>query len=163
MDNSNLAIIQRLLELGKNQLGYNEKRPSFPRPYKEEQIWLSNILTDSLRNEEREFNEEFQKIVARYKMTFALKKGYGWFQNAEKLEWLNTKINQLKYIIYGDVFERPIEFNPSLGNKAYKDFIEQIDRTVLMTPAQLKKHNQQINKISKDILKEILEEKKTKK
>lgn len=163
MDNSNLAIVKRLLELGKNQPGYNEKRPSFPRPYKEEQIWLSNILTDSLQNEEREFKEKFANIVNEYKRTLREKKTYGWFHGADSLEWSMVHINQLKYAIYGDVFERPLEFKQSLGNEAYKDFIEQIDRTVLMTPAQLKKHNQEINRISNDILKEILEEKKTKK
>jgi len=157
-ENSNLKIVQRLLELSRNEPGYNEERPMFPREYKQEQIWLANILSDSLHKEERNFKAIFTMAVAEYKMNLKKGKGYGWFNSgtAEKLEWSNTHINQMTYAIYGERFERPLRFKSSLKNKAYKDFINQIDRTVLMTPRQLKKHNSDINRISKELVKEIL-------
>ncbi len=158
MADSNLKIVQRLLELAKNQPGYNEERPLFPKSYDTEQIWLANVLNDSRNIMEREFKEEFQRVVAQYKMTLKEGKGYGWFHSPEKLEWIKMQINQLKYVVYGEEYIREIKFNDSLKNKAYKDFIEQIDRTVLMTPAQLKKHDAEINRISKEVMAEILKE-----
>ena len=158
-ENSNIQIVQRLLELAKNPLDYSAS----PKNFKQEHIFLSNVLNDSKARMEREFNEAFKEIVGQYKRTLKEGKGYGWFHDPEKLEWKQNYINQVDYAIYGDKFTRKqLKFNEKLKNKAYKDFIEQIDRTALMTPIQLKKHNEQCNKIAKEIMAEILAEEKTK-
>lgn len=161
MENSNLQIVQRLLELSKNRMeGYT----LFPRPFKKEQIWLSNVLNDSLNLMEAEFNRKFQEIVGHYKSSLKEGKGYGWFHSPEKLAWGRMQINQLSYAIYGDKFtHKELEFKEELGNDAYREFICQIDRTVLMTPKELKEHNEQINRMAKEILDEILAEEKEKK
>ena len=155
----NLQIIQRLLEIGKNPLVIS----LVPKDFKEEHIFLANILNYALTNMEREFNENFKKAVAQYKGSLKEEKGYGWFHNPENLVYENMYINQLKYIIYGERFVSTIKFKEELGKKAYLDLINQIDRTALMTPAQLKKHNAACNRIANDILKEILAEEKKKK
>lgn len=157
-ENSNLKIVQRLLELAKNQIGeYN----LFPRPFKEEQIWLANILHDSLHKHEAEFKAKFQEIVGHYKASLKDKLGYGWFHSAEKLVWKQMQINQLMYAIYGDKFQnKDLVFNKKLGNDAYRDFICQIDRTALMTPKELEIHHKECNKIGKEIVAEILKKEK---
>ncbi len=157
--NTNIQIVQRLLELSKNEIGGYS---IFPRNFKEERIWLANILSDSMRQHEAEFAQEFREIVGHYKSSLKEGKGYGWFHSPEKLAWKKMQINQLIYAIYGDKYtnaEKELKFNKKLGNDAYRDFICQIDPTVLMTPAQLKKHNSQCNKIASEILSEILKEK----
>ncbi len=152
---SNLHIVQRLLELAKNQIEYNV----YPKHYKEEHIFLSNMLSDSLRKHEDEFARKFQEAVGQYKGSLR-DKTYGWFHSPEKLVWLNMEINQLKYAIYGERFVHELNFNEDLGNDAYRDFICQINRTVLMTPEELKIHNDEVNKLSMEILQEILAEEK---
>jgi hypothetical protein len=155
---SNVHIVQRLLELAKNPLEYSTS----PKHFKKEHMFLSNVLSDSLRKHEDEFAKAFKYAVGTYKSNLAENKEYGWFNDPSQLEFINTYINQLKYAIYGDQFERKLKFNNKLGKEAYKDFICQIDRTVLMTPKELEKHNKQVNKIAGDILAEILKESKAK-
>ncbi len=156
-DNSNLQIVKRLLELSKNQLDYS----TFPKPFKEEYIWLSNLLNDALSVARKEFSEAFQKAVGDYKGSLAEGKGYGWFHNSENLVWKQTKVKQIQYAIYGDEIGE-IKFNEELGNAAYKDLIMQIDRTVLMTEKELKLHNKEMSVVMKKIIDEILKEEKNK-
>ena len=158
-ENSNLKIVQRLLELSKNTLDYSVH----PQEFKKEYIFLANVLNDSLDRLRHEFADAFKQIVGQYKNSLKEGKGYGWFHSPEKLEWIQTYINQLDYAVYGEKFTRQLKFKSELKNKAYKNFIEQIDRTVLMTPTQLKKHNAQCNKIAKEIMDEILAEEKKQK
>jgi len=156
MDNSNLQIIQRLLELGKNPYGTYEL---FPQGFKTEYMFLSNVLSDGLARMEWEFTEKFKTAVNSYKQSKkASGKKYGWFHSPENLVWCNTYINQIKYAIYGDSFIHEIKFNPELKEKAYLDLINQIDRTALMTPYQLKKHNAECNRMSLEILEELTAE-----
>lgn len=163
-EDSNLNIIKRLLELGRNQMdGYT----LFPRPYKEEQIWLANILSDSLRRKEADFAEVFRTAVGHYKSSLKEGKGYGWFHGAEKLVWAKMQINQLMYAIYGDerftATMQDLRFNEELGKDAYRDLICQIDRTVLMTPEELERHNEECNRMAMEILDEIKKEEEEKK
>ncbi len=153
--NDNIEIVQRMLEIGKNDLDYSV----FPKPFKEEHIFLSNVLSDALRKEETDFNEDFKKAVGEYKRNLK-EKGWGWFYAPEKLIWSNTIINQLKYVIYGDRFIREYKFNETLGKGAYKDLINQIDRTALMSERQKKALNKRTSKLAMDILNELLEEEK---
>ena len=160
-NNSNINIVSRLLELSKNKLDYSV----LPKPYKEEHIFLANILNHALVNLEREFNDKFKIAVMSYKETLSgkgrfKKSKHGYFYNHENLLYINMQINQLKYAIYGDRFVHELKWNEHLGQKAYKDLIEQIDRTVLMEPDELRKHNKNVNKIANEILQEILNEKK---
>lgn len=57
MPDSNVKIIERLLELAKNPLVYDVH----PKSYKEEYIFLSNVINDSCNIMEREFNDESRK------------------------------------------------------------------------------------------------------
>lgn len=153
-NNSNPQIVVRLFELSKNKLAYNY----YPKPFKKEYIWLSNILNDGLRQVEREFSDAFRKAIGEYKQTLEKEgKGFGWFHNAENLIWIRTQYNQLKYAIYGDVWE-DLVFRAELGNEAYKDLIMQIDRTVLMSPEELKHHEEEWASVPREILDELLKE-----
>jgi len=149
--NDNLEIVARLLEMAKNPLSYSE----FPSDYKEEHIFLANVLTDALQHVEHEFDKSFQYAVGNYKANLRDDKNYGWFSNPEELEWLNMRKNQLLYAVYGERFIRTIKFNEKLGHDAYKDFICQIDATAIMTDEELKEHYKRVNEISKEILKKI--------
>ncbi len=156
----NLKIVERLLEIVKNELDYSH----FPKPFKQEYMFLSNVLSDAKRKRENEFNEAFKEIVGQYKQTLA-KEGYGWFRAPEKLCWLRVYINQLDYAIYGgkDHYDqKELFFNEKLKEGAYLDFINQIDRTALMTSEELKIHNEECNRIGLEILNEILAEEKKK-
>lgn len=156
-EDSNLHIVKRLAELAKNPLDYSV----YPKPFRQEHIFLANWLNDALRQEEREFAEKFQRAVGKYKSTLSEGKGYGWFHNDENLCWSFMTIQQLKYVIYGEKFTlRQIKFNKALGNLAYKDLIEQIDRTALMTDEELKAHNEECNRIAEEVMMEILAEEK---
>jgi hypothetical protein len=156
--NQNLHIVERMLEIAKNTMEFS----IYPKTFKEEHIFLSNILNDSKQKIQVEFDAEFKKAVGQYKLTLKEKKGYGWFHSPERIVWLKTRLNQLTYIIYGENYIKEIIFNDKLGDKAYKDLINQIDSTALMNTAQLKKHNADIARISKDIMKEILADEKNK-
>lgn len=129
-----------------------------PKSFKEEYIFLANVLNEALRRYEVDFSETFQKAVGNYKSTLAQGKGYGWFHAPENLVWKNTRINQLKYAIYGDTFVHIITFNKQLGKEAYKDLIEQIDRTVLMTPEELEVYRKECNDLAAEILEELKNE-----
>jgi len=154
MDNSNLKIVSRLLELAKNPIDYSV----FPKEYKEENIFLANVLNDSVKKLEWEFAECFKRIVGNYKESLSLNKGFGWFHRPEEIVWIRMQINQLLYAIYGERFVHEIKFNKELGDEAYLDLINQIDRTVLMTPEEVEKLNEEIGRLSKEILDEILQE-----
>lgn len=154
MKNSNLEIVSRLLELSKNQIEFNV----FPKECREEYIFLSNVLNDSVKKLEWEFAECFKRAVGNYKQSLLMGNGFGWFHNPEELVWIKMQINQLLYTIYGERFIHEIKFKSELGNEAYLDLINQIDRTVLMTSEELQKHNEEIDKMSKEILDEILRE-----
>lgn len=154
---SNLEIVARLIEIAKNQLEYS----TFPKQFKDEYIFIADVFTDSIKEHEREFDTAFQKAVGNYKSTLAQDgKGFGWFHSPEKLEWINMRINQMKYIVYGDRFTREIKFNKALGKDAYKDMIEQIDRTVLMSEEEKKAHYEHYCMLSKEIKAKILKEEK---
>ncbi len=156
---SNMQIMKRLLEIAKNPKG----SIGDVLPFKEQYIFLSNILNVALNDYEKEFDEMFNTAVNQYKNTLANEgKGYGWFHSVDNLLYVSMQISQLKYIIYGEESAslRDYTFNEELKEGAYKDFIEQVDRTVLMTPEELKKHNEKINRLSLDILEEILKEEK---
>jgi len=153
----NLKIVQRLLELAKNELEYS----TYPKPFKEEHIFLPNVLNSALKDLENEFSEKFKRCVGAYKSTLKeQKKGYGWFHSPENLIYINMKINQLKWVVYGDRFVREIRFNEELGNKAYKDLIDQIDCTVLMSETKRKAHAKKCNEMAIRIVNEILEKEK---
>jgi len=156
MENSNLKIVSRLLELSKNQIDYSE----FPKECRKEHIYLANVLNDSVKKLEWEFAECFKRAVGNYKQTLAKGKKFGWFHKPEELVYIKMQINQLLYAIYGERFIHEIKFKPELKNEAYLDLINQIDRTVLMTSKELKKHNEEINKMAKEIMDEILREEK---
>ena len=160
-DTHNLQIVQRLVELATNTLDYS----LFPKPYKEQYIFLANVINDSLSKIESEFNKEFERIVSCYKETLSgkgrfPKTKFGWFHNPEKIVYINTQMNQLRYAIYGERHVREIKFNEKLKNRAYKDLIQQIDCTVLMTPTQLKTHQSKCSAIAKRVMSEILKEEK---
>lgn len=156
-ENSNLNIVKRLALLSQNQVEYNE----FPRAYNEEYIFLANWLNSAARDAENDFNKTFQYAVGNYKSTLKESgKGYGWFHNAGNLVHQANTLDQIHYAIYGERHIRGIRWNAQLKNMAYKDLIEQIDRTVLMTEAQLKKHRATCNKLAKKIMDEILAEEK---
>ena len=156
MDNKNLSIVGRLLELAKNPLEYTV----YPKECRQEYIFLSNTLQYAKVNIEREFNEAFKMSVGRYKQSLEKDKGYGWFHAPEKLVWLQMQINQLDYAIYGERFIREIRFNESLGKDAYRDLICQIDRTALMNEQELKEHQKQIEKITTDLAARIVAQNK---
>ena len=157
----NLKIVQRVLELAGNRLEYTVH----PKTFKEEHIFLANVLNTSLSKLQDEFDKEFKKIVLTYKETLSGKGRFpksrlGWFHDPEKIIWINMQMNQLRYAIYGEEYTREIVYKPQLKARAYKDLIQQIDCTVLMTPAELKKHMAQCNKIAKDVVNKILKEEK---
>jgi hypothetical protein len=152
----NLKILSRLLEIAKNPLEYS----LYPKPFKEEHIFLANHLNEARQRLEVEFNNAFKKAVGAYKSTLK-EHGFGYFHSPETLVYIRMQINQISYVVYGD-YVHEIKFNEDLGKAAYKDLIEQIDRTVLMTPAQLKKHTAECNRISKEIIDEILKEEREK-
>lgn len=83
---------------------------------------------------------------------------YGWFHSPEKLEWIGMQINQLKYVVYGEEFTRTLKFNKELGKDAYRDFICQVDRTVLMSDDELRAHNLELERISFEVANEILKQ-----
>ncbi len=154
---SNIKIVERLLELVKNGLEYSLR----PKGYMTEHMFLANVLNDSLHRMELEFKDKFRNVVAEYKRN--LSKGeYGWFHKYDDLEWLNTYMNQVKYAVYGKDYIREIKFDDSLGKDAYRDFICQIDRTALMSPEELKAHNEELERISAEVVEEILKESKHK-
>lgn len=153
-NNDNLLIIKRLIEIAKNPLTYSE----FPKSYKEEYIFLPNILNSAIKDLENEFNEAFKYAVGNYKLTLEQNKGYGWFHNPSKLVYIKTRINQLKYIIYGDRCVNEIKFNEDLGNEAYKDLILQIDRSVLMSSEEKIEYYKQLEEISRELIDEILKD-----
>src|SRR5688572_30163542 len=131
MAKDNIEIVQRLFEIAQNQLSYSLE----PKPFKEEHIFLSNVLNCALQDAEREFNENFKECVAHYKVNLEKSKSKkGFFHNVEKLFWGKNKINQLLYIIYGDRFTMTELTFKREHPDPYKDLIEQIDRTALMTP-----------------------------
>lgn len=152
--NDNLSICHRLLDLSKNELVYNV----YPGNFKSEYIFLANALNDSISRLEHEFDDAFKNAVGTYKASLREGKGYGWFHAPEKLCYIRMQINQLLYAVYGDQFCHELVFREELGKMAYKDLIEQIDRTAIMTQSQLKSHNKKIEKISADIVKELLKE-----
>lgn len=154
MEDSNLGILKRLLEIAKNPLDWSV----YPKSYKEEHLFLANVINDSIRVHEREFAEAFQQAVGSYKQSLEKGAGYGWFHEPEKLVWINTQLNQLKYAVYGERFVHEIRFNEGLSKAAYKDLIEQIDRTALMTEEQLMQHRAECNKLSQEIVDEMLKE-----
>ena len=161
MKNENLDIIKRLIEIAKNPLDYS----TFPKPFKEEHIFLSNELSEALKYRQREFDEYFQKCVGNYKSTLENEgKGYGWFHSPEKLIWKHTYVNQLHYIIYGDRYtDRELVFREELKTDAYKDLILQVSGIALMTDEELVIHNEKSNELVKSIMEEILAEEKLKK
>lgn len=150
--NDNLDIVKRLLELSRNQLEYS----SFPKPWNEEHMFLSNHLNEARHRIELEFNEALGKAVSAYKASLK-EREFGWFHAPEKLVYLRMQINQLIYAVYGNKYIHEIKFNKALGDEAYKDLIEQIDRTLLMTPLELEKHNEELNLLSRQISDEMLE------
>lgn len=156
--NDNLEIITRLLELARNPLEYSV----FPKEYKQEYVFLANVINDSISRLEHEFDEAFKYAVGRYKSSLKEDKGYGWFHSPEKLIWINTQLNQLRYAVYGERHVRELKWNEHLGDMAYRDLLDQIDRTVFMTPDELKEFNEKINQMALEVLNEILEEEKTK-
>lgn len=153
-DNSNLQIVKRLLELSKNQLEYSE----FPKAYNKEHIFLANVLNDARQSLEREFADAFKIAVGRYKASLEKSGEFGWFHKPEELVYLQMQIDQLKYAVYGESSVREIKFNESLGKAAYKDLIEQIDRTVLMNEKELEKFRAECERLSAEVLDEILAE-----
>jgi hypothetical protein len=157
---NNFQIVKRLAELAKNQLVYN----ALPRPVKEEYVFLSNMFQYGYAHAEQQFNEKFKLCVGNYKHTLEKEgKGFGWFHDADKLIWLRMRMNQFSYIIYGDDFIRDeLVFKRELGNDAYRDLIEQIDRTVLMTPEEIKTMHEEMGLMMNDILNEVLENEKKK-
>jgi hypothetical protein len=141
--------------LSKNKLEYTV----IPKECKSEYIFLSNVINYALVNLEREFDDKFKYAVGNYKQSKKeSKKKYGWFHGYENLLYIDMQINQLKYVIYGDKFVRQLKWNEELGDAVYEDLIKQIDPTVLMTPKQLKDHNNRISKMAKEIMDEILAE-----
>lgn len=156
---SNLEIVQRLLELSKNERCFSNDVYSVD--FKKEHIFLSNILNYALVNAEREFNEKFKMCVNQYKGNLKNSKdGFGWFHSPENLIYQNAYINQIKYAIYGDRFIHVYSFKKELGKEAYKDLILQIDATVLMTPKELAAHQKRCNELAKEIIDEMLAEEK---
>lgn len=155
----NLKIVQRLVEICKNELQYDV----YPKPFKEEHIFLSNELNYALVAREREFNETFKQCVGKYKSTLEKNKKYGWFNSPENLIWKYMYINQLKYIIYGERYsDKDLVFREELKEMAYLDLINQIDRTALMTEKELKEHQEKCNAMAMEILEELLKEEKEK-
>lgn len=159
MKDSNMEIVLRLMEMAENKLEYS----AFPKPYKEEHLFLANHLNAALKLMETRFDEHFQHAVERYKTTIGENKGYGWFENVENLIFENAHINQLKYAIYGEEYVHEYKFNMELGNDAYRDLILQIDRTVFMTASEKRQYEDELNKISLGVLDELLKEEKNKK
>jgi hypothetical protein len=154
MENTNLEIVKRLLELSRNQLEYS----LFPKNFKEEHIFLPNVLNIAMTHYQQQFDKAFREAVGEYKSKLSEGK-YGWFHKPEELVWLRMEMNQIRYAIYGSTLTE-IKFNKSLGESAYKDLIEQIDRTVLMTPKELEAFWAEINEISKQVIAEIEQEQK---
>lgn len=153
----NLKIISRLVELSKNELHYSQ----MPQPYNKEYIFLANHLNAAIVNLEYEFQDAFRYAVGKYKQSLGESTtGFGWFHEPEKLIYIRMQINQLKYAIYGAEFAHDLIFKEELGSGAYKDLIEQIDRTVLMTPEEKKSYEEEINKIGMEVIKELLAEEK---
>jgi hypothetical protein len=152
--NDNLKIVERLFEMAKNELHYSE----FPKAYNKEHIFLANYLNCAATDLEREFNDTFKYAVGNYKNSLKEGKKYGWFHSPEKLIYINMQLNQIRYAVYGERHVRELVFKKELGNAAYKDLINQIDCTVLMTDIQKKKHMDKCNKMAKKIMAEILKE-----
>ncbi len=148
---TNLQIVQRLLELSRNELSYS----IFPQPYDKEYIFLANVINDSRKILDHEFAEAFQQAVGQYKSSLAKNKKYGWFNKPERLIWINMQKNQLNYAVYGERHVRELKFNADLGNMAYKNLIEQIDCTVLMSAKQKKEHLKKCDAMLLEIIKEI--------
>lgn len=156
MQNGNLQIVQRLLELSTNTVKWSV----YPNDYNKEHLYLSNILNYAAHSLENEFSECFKKAVGEYTSSLKENKRYGWFYSPDKLVWKRTQINQITYAIYGKDYVHEIKFNEHLGKAAYKDLINQVDRTALMTPAQIRLHELKCNKIAKKIVDKILAEEK---
>jgi hypothetical protein len=149
---SNLRIVERLLELSKNPMEYSV----FPKECRKEYIFLSNVLNDALNCAEHEAEKSFKQAVQYYKNSLDDGSEYGWFHKPEDLVWNYNKIDQITYAIYGEKHIRNIVWNDQLGKGAYKDLIEQIDKTVIMSEKEKKDHYKAISRISKELVKEIL-------
>lgn len=147
---TNIQIISRLIELAKNELTYSE----YPRPHKQEYIFIANALNAAVREVEIEFERAFREAVSHYKQSLANNNGRGWFHEPEKLVYLDMSRNQLLWAIYGHEL-KDIVFNEEMGESAYLDLINQIDRTVLMTEEERRVHLEECNSLALKILEEI--------
>jgi len=152
----NLSIVQRLLELSRNKMDYT----LLPKSFKEEYIFLANVLHCAKKDYQQKFNDAFRDAVSYYKRNLEESGTHGWWNNPEELVYIQMQINQIDYIIYGgDVIEqKELKFREELKEEAYKDLILQIDRTVLMSDEELKEFNAEVNRLSIEICDELLAE-----
>ena len=143
--NNNLEILKRLSEMCKNVFSYDY---NINKDYKKEYIFLSNILNTASDVLEREFQYELQRVLNTYNQTLSIH-GIGYF-DVERLIHLHTQINQLSYIIYGSE-QSNLVFKKELGDLAYKDLLDQIDVTLLMSFEEKIKYNNKIESIVRDM------------
>lgn len=158
MADTNFQIVQRLFELSKNRLDYSPE----PKGYKDAYLWLANYLNCAIKDLEREFNDKFAYAVSIYTMNLR-EQGHGWFYEPETLVYKRAQINQLIYAVYGERSVSEISFKKELGSDAYRDLIEQIDRTVLMSEEEKKAHDAQCAAFAREIIDEILAEEQAEK